>query len=306
MIPPSNSDHPDQVPPKPNDSGQLLPYYVYELRDQSGATFYVGKGQGNRAVHHTSEVQRMLKLEMESPEGEDQDQRARSAKQHRIAKMLDAGETPQVIVIGRFETEDEAFAVETVLINWVYGYENLTNISRGRRAAHVRPCGNHGTLPSIDIPRSSGERNGDYAADKISRLQAAGAYDFLSELRAKAEDRGFDVRGFEDQSDRRFHPGESNGQLAFLVRVDGVDLMVNFSFTKRPSICIANTLHTRANVGNWLDKLKKTHSVSAPKNLTIMKEGRYRSLGENGTPLKPENIDDVLSELERIRQALQG
>lgn len=306
MIPTSNSNHPDQLQPGPDHSGQLLPYYVYELRDQNGATFYVGKGQGNRADHHTSEVQRLLKLEMESPEGEDQDQRARSAKQHRIAKMLEAGETPQVIVIGRFETEDEAFAVETVLINWVYAYENLTNISRGRRAAHVRPCGNHGTLHNIDIPRPSSERNGDYAADKISRLQAAGAYDFLSELRAKAEDRGFDVRGFEDQSDRPFHPGESNGQLAFLVRVDGVDLMVNFSSTKRPAVSVANTLHTRANVEKWFDKLSEMHPVSEPKNIRILNAGRYRSLGSAGTALKFENAADVLGELERIRSVLQG
>lgn len=306
MIPSSNSDNPNQVPPEPTDTGQLLPYYVYELRDQSGTTFYVGKGQGNRADHHMSTVQRLLVLEMESPAREDRDQRALSAKQDRIAKMLEAGETPQVIVIGRFETADEALAVETVLINWVYGYENLTNISRGHGAAHVRPRGNLGVLPNIDIPRSSGERNGEYAASHISRLQAAGAYDLLSELRSKAEDRGFAVRGFEDQSDRPFHPGESNGQLAFLVRVDGVDLMVNFSSTKRPAVSIANTLHTRANVETWLDKLNETHHVSEPKNVHILDEGRYRSLGPNGKPLKFENAADVLGELEKIRSILQS
>ena len=60
-----------------------------------------------------------------------------------------------VRIIGRFDTKSEAQAVETVLINWVYGIGGLTNISRGRGAGFVRPVAlADQEMPGLDIERT--------------------------------------------------------------------------------------------------------------------------------------------------------
>ena len=97
----------------------LLQYYVYELRDpRNNELFYVGKGTRDRVNHH------------DSPD-EDADG---TEKERRIASIREAGYPDCIrLVIGRYRTEEEAFAVEATLIKWVYGRDNLTNLVAGHR-----------------------------------------------------------------------------------------------------------------------------------------------------------------------------
>ena len=300
----------------PLESSVLLPHYVYVLLDDERKPFYVGKGQGNRAFYHTGEVKRFLSKEVLPLQTEERASVSLSNKQSRIRDLLSSGNEPEVMIVGRFETAEEAFSVETVLINFVYGYDELLNKSRGRRANMVRPKGEYGELPDIDIRRTRGERTGEFSSKKMERLQLEGAYDFLSEFLATVEKREFEVRGFEGRDDRRFAPGESNGKLGFLVRIHGIDFVVSFSHTKRPSISIANTLVTRQSLPKGRCVLEKEYKIGEPKNLKVEGQGRYIELiDQSGMCLRFDDDKEALDKLERIRrlfsdsspnQALEG
>lgn len=286
----------------PIESNVLLPHYVYVLLDDERKPFYVGKGQGNRAFHHTGEVKRLLSKEVLPLQTEERASVSLSNKQSKIRDLLSSGNEPEVMIVGRFETAEEALSVETVLINFVYGYDELLNKNRGLRANMVRPKGKQGELPDIDIPRNRGERTGEFSSKKKERLQREGAYDFLSEFLATVEDREFEVRGFEGRDDRGFDPGESNGRLGFLVRIHGIDFMVSFSHTKRPSVTIANTLVTRQSLPKGRCVLEKGYKIGEPKNLKVDGQGRYiELLDQSGVCLRFEDNKGALDELERIR-----
>lgn len=158
-----------------DDRLPLLPYYVYELRDpRNNEVFYVGKGTG-------------LRLDAHTPGTEDD-------KRRRIADIAAAGLEVSRLVIGRFETEAEAFAVESVLIKWVYGFANLTNKVHGHREKFIRGC-EHKTstdpLPGIDVERRMpGLRDGTFTAEqraKIARQGIVEKLEALSETLANAE-----------------------------------------------------------------------------------------------------------------------
>lgn len=123
----------------------LLPFYVYVLADPgaNNSIFYVGMGCNQRVLHHWNEV----KTRIQSQEA------LTHPKHHRMVKIASEGGEPIQTVIGRFETRDEAYAVESTLINWVYGYYNLTNMNRGHNATQIRTKGVWDTLPGIDVER---------------------------------------------------------------------------------------------------------------------------------------------------------
>ena len=128
-------------------------HYVYVLRDPAMPAgediFYVGKGQGNRALMHE------LEAFQQAPDPD-----SNSQKIQRIHKILARGDRVQPLVIGRFDTSEEAYAVEAILIHWVYGFSgdgantSLTNKQAGHGSRHVRARGNIDTIEGLDIPRS--------------------------------------------------------------------------------------------------------------------------------------------------------
>ena len=139
------------------DADHLLPYYVYELRDpRDNAVFYVGKGTRDRVDFHD--------------EGDE------SEKQRRIAAIKASGHDVTRVIVARVETEAEAFAVETVLIKWIYGFDQLTNAIHGHRASFVRPSSEwrqqaYTTLPGIDIERvPAGLREGTYTRKQRDQI----------------------------------------------------------------------------------------------------------------------------------------
>lgn len=139
------------------DPDHMLPYYVYELRDpRDNGVFYVGKGTRDRVDYHD--------------EGDESD------KQRRIAAIKASGYDVTRVVIARFETEAEAFAVETVLIKWNYGFDQLTNAIHGHRASFVRPATEwrqqvYTTMPGIDVERvPAGLRDGTYTQNQRDQI----------------------------------------------------------------------------------------------------------------------------------------
>jgi len=92
---------------------EKLGYYVYLLKDDKGKTFYVGKGLGNRINQHFKK--------MMDPEAR------KSEKVKTIAKL---GSRVKKIILRHGLIEDEAFAVENAIIDFI-GIENLTNIVNG-------------------------------------------------------------------------------------------------------------------------------------------------------------------------------
>lgn len=149
------------------DVDTLLPYYVYELRDpRNNELFYVGKGTRNRVKQHDAPDK--------DADGTD--------KEKRIAEIRAAGFADCIrLVIGRYRSEDEAFAVESTLIKWIYGRDNLTNIVAGHRDRFIRSYRQrenwtlslhpaYEPVPQIDIPKSeTGMRNGNYTQAQIQR-----------------------------------------------------------------------------------------------------------------------------------------
>ena len=130
----------------------LKEYYVYELRDPcDDAVFYVGKGKGRRAEHHEKEAIK--------------DEENGTAKSIRIMEIRARNESPKIVVIGRFESEAAALAVEAVMIHWVYGHDsdyeesNLTNIQGGHGRDSIRNRGDYNVIEGIDIPQE--ERSGN-------------------------------------------------------------------------------------------------------------------------------------------------
>lgn len=90
-------------------------FYTYELAYPDGKVFYVGKGQGDRMNYHEQQARKGIK----------------SYKCDAIRNTWDEGK--QIIKRKVFETdhEQDACLYEWILINLIYGKEQLTNFWDG-------------------------------------------------------------------------------------------------------------------------------------------------------------------------------
>ena len=261
----------------PDQHEPLLPYYVYLLLDpmQGNTPFYVGKGTGTRVNSHVAEVRRLLALESALPAGADAAAGLPSGKRRRIKDILDSSLAPIELIVARFETEDEAFAVEATLINLVYGFDNLTNLNRGHGSSFMRTFQDMqkvqrevsaqaqlDKIPGIDLQIIKGVRDGAFKNDKIRGLTGAGAYDKLEELQTACSRLGLAWRDFSDKADRRFHPGESNGYLAVIVRIGQIDLSV--SFTKSLTLAVLVIMTEASRSAQAHSSLARLHARLGP------------------------------------------
>lgn len=103
--------------------------YVYRLIDpRNGQTFYVGKGKGNRVFQHVKRAP----MEWDKGEREVDDD---DPRKYRIIREIQEAGLEVVHVIQRWGlTEQEAFQVESALID---AYQGLSNIQKG----HNHECG---------------------------------------------------------------------------------------------------------------------------------------------------------------------
>ena len=191
-----------------NTELDLKPYYVYALADPTndGKIFYVGKGKSIRGNDHLKEARR--DLEKSSP------------KLDQIRRIEEVGEVPIVSVLGRFDSEQEAYAVESTLIHWVYVHENLTNIQVGHGWRHIRPkAQGFSELQGIDIPKRikiSGIAKTGYLRDIINAHQNLGHLDMATDLLGFLKERN--LQGLHDEVEAI----EGGRYIALSVKVNDV------------------------------------------------------------------------------------
>lgn len=296
-----------------NPKEPLLPYYVYVLLNplQGNRPFYVGKGTGRRVLQHALDAGKLLEeKDISNPDEHD----LLSAKIQEILAIKQQGKSPLEVIVGRYETEDEAFAVEATLIHLTFGYENLTNVASGHGSrfirskqefeailAHAETQADIERKPGIDIEISRGVRDNSYRDAKVLRLAQVGAYDLLTSLRDELTANRFDWRDFQAPEDRRFHPGESNGYLATIVRIATLDLNVQFTQAKIFSIQLIHT-----------DSSKRPESSAHLRQLSEqlhLSPGAPKA-GDKYSWLEPrinyDSIRALIARLRQIRAALQG
>jgi len=123
---------------------KLKEHYVYELIDpRNNEVFYVGKGVGHRVEQHQKDAEN--------------DNSTKKFKRINAIEYVNL----EVIekIIGRYDTDNEAKAVEATLIKYIYGLENLTNKMHSRGADTIREKNDNNTIEGIDIPEMKYEHD---------------------------------------------------------------------------------------------------------------------------------------------------
>ena len=325
--------------PTPDVDGSkepLLPYYVYVLLNplRSNKAFYVGKGTGQRAGTHERNIDRLLEeeerkrnqqLEQEE-ERQDEDSVHRildeilSNKQREILEIKNANSSPLQVIVGRYETKEEAYAVEAALIHFMFGYENLTNVASGHGYKFLRTKNEYEKIVAtakeqkdiplrkgIDIER--GMRDHIYKDEKFRGLEQARAFDQLAELQRTLTAHKFNWRDFTEPSDKYFHPGISNGYLAVIVRISSIDFRIQFTKKKSFSIQFIYT----PTCPKTLEEAKSLALVRFPQiqrerlNVTLSepKAGNIYSWIHREDRVKFESIDALIVELEKFRSVIE-
>lgn len=82
-----------------------MKYYVYELIDPHGKTFYIGKGSGNRMYQHIKNVKRN-----NLPNNN-------SHLYHKIKQIIDSGKSIKYNKVFKTNSEQDAFDKEKQLIS---------------------------------------------------------------------------------------------------------------------------------------------------------------------------------------------
>ena len=119
-----------------------MEFYVYALIDpRNGSIFYLGKGKRQRVMHHASRLTIEVAFrDCNDSESSSDFEQSRTEKEQKIADIKMAGLDVTERVLARFKTEHEAYAVESVLIHWIYGRKQdggtLTNIQAGHNHIH--------------------------------------------------------------------------------------------------------------------------------------------------------------------------
>ena len=239
----------------------IKPYYVYALADPflDNEIFYVGKGKAQRGYDHLKDA-----LKQDTPD---------SKKISRIRLIRDQGSEPLVRVIARFDTEDAAFAVESTLIHWVYGFGNLTNDQPGHGSRQVRSRdeGLIPELPGIDIAKRikvAGKRTG-YLDDIISNHQRLGHLEMMQDLCDFLKGRGIPLE------DDEVIGLEGGRYLGLRIPLNScVRLVLHITDSDRHSII----LNLRSNSEKADDRRNFSEFVSKEFQIEPKNDGRYAKL----------------------------
>jgi len=163
---------------------KLKKYYVYALIDPRDISdkgiFYIGKGTDKRGFAHAANALKLSNLEKT-----DDDKKKDSEKNKKINEINSATkEKPLVRVLGRFDTNEEAFAAESILIKYCYGLTrtggSLTNIVLGHQSRHIRDKGNFDSIERLDIPKVN-KIDGTYIRTELDKLLSRGIPEIADE-----------------------------------------------------------------------------------------------------------------------------
>ena len=151
---------------------KLKEHYVYELIDpRNNEVFYVGKGVGHRVEQHRK----------------DAENDNNTIKLKRINDIeLDNLEIIERI-IGRYDTDYEAKAVEATLIKYIYGLKNLANEVHGRGADTIREKDDNDTIVGIDIPETKYEHDYIYTNKNKVAYEEYNVQAFMEDKKAELE-----------------------------------------------------------------------------------------------------------------------
>ncbi|WP_395334374.1 hypothetical protein WBP06_18370 (plasmid) [Novosphingobium sp. BL-8H] len=294
----------------------LLPHYVYILLNplDGNKPFYVGKGMGRRAQAHFNDLERELRKEQFE---NSLDSGEFNKKTRILHDIKSSGMTPLELVVARFETEDEAFAVETTLIHFVYGRDSLANIAGGhgwrnfrerqefdeivrtaKSAADIPP------RPGIDIPVVRYVRDGAFPNSKREKLALASAYEWCEDLKRNLDEHSFNWRDYTGRDDRRYDPGESNGLLGAIVRIGGIDFNVDFTAAKKMKIGVLGTASTRLPASTeLLQRVQTRLGISIGEAKIPFRDGAWKYKTIEGEP-RYSTFAGLMARLTEFRDAM--
>ncbi len=109
-------------------------YGLYEIGNGAPKLLYIGKGRGNRIFQHRLNVERKI----------NSGERITSDKEKAIEAVIrnkTKGSELKELVLGRYDNDGQAYAVEATLIKWVYGLDNLKNEDPGNHSGTIRAIG---------------------------------------------------------------------------------------------------------------------------------------------------------------------
>lgn len=252
---------------------KLLPWYVYILfeRGDENRPRYVGKGCRKRVFQH-----RAIATKDNAPE---------SSKNREVQELAGKG-LLQELIISRHNTEAEAYAVESVLIKWVYGMDQgeLLNKVAGHQARYVRSKGDfEPDRPFLYRP----PEKGDFKKENENSLKAAEVYKFIDQMIFDLKEIGFTHEVNFLKTYPLYDPGVSNGHVGTVFSMNGLNILVDVTKTKRPRVWVLNTDDSSEG-----DKLQNSYiSLSAPRN----EKGRYLSLQRDKKDIGQfENYDEFI------------
>lgn len=111
--------------------------YVYKLIDpRDGKVFYIGKGRNNRVFDHVYDPAKYMREIEEENVDEEIQVDANSEKINTIINIRDAGLDVIYVIHRHGLTDEEAFLVESALID---DYNGLTNLQSGRGSKDKGP-----------------------------------------------------------------------------------------------------------------------------------------------------------------------
>lgn len=222
-----------------NNSPENYPHYVYILYDPDSdsqqnepnemeSIFYVGKGKGNRSNSHFHELDRFLNSE------DEQESRELSEKLTKIKKIRDLGREPQARIVGRYKTADEAFAVEAILIHWVYGIDKLTNIVSGHGHEYVRRREVYKPMDNLETRRVIGERDGAFTQDLRNKWEKFDIDERLKAIEIYLENGDYKTQGF----------GLNGQDPSFFLKIPGCEqltVMITMSLSEKSKVQVQLT-----------------------------------------------------------------
>lgn len=239
----------------------IQPYYVYVLVDPllSNEIFYVGKGKSQRGHDHFKEA---LKVDAKD-----------SQKIKRINSIRNRGSEPLVRVIGRFDSPEKAFAVESTLIHWIYGFENLTNNQPGHDYRHIRSKkeGLNLEIQGIDIPKRikiTGKIKKGYLQDIRANHQRLNHFELMEDLYGFLKEKALPV---EDE----VFGLEGGRHLAICIRIaPQAKLILHITDSEKNTII----LNLRPNSEKIKDRKIFTEFVKRVFQVEVKNKGRYAKL----------------------------